>query len=95
MTSESVLHMWKDRIQEWQSSGLSQAAWCQQYNIPPNQLCYWKKKILTQNSASRLIPVPLPVPASSQEATISLPSGITLKVETSNIIGLVQELSRL
>ena len=97
MTSESLQNLWKERIHQWRSSGLSQAAWCEQQNIPPNQLCYWKKKLLPSLLSSKLIPVSVSEPSvnSSCEATISLPSGLQLKIQTADIAGLVQELSRL
>ena len=37
---------WRDVIKRWQSSGLSQAAFCRREKLKPHQLSHWKRKLL-------------------------------------------------
>ena len=36
---------WRKEIEQWQESGLTQAAYCKQNNLLPHQLGYWKRKL--------------------------------------------------
>jgi len=38
---------WSDHIQAWQTSGLSQSAYCRQHDLCTQKLSYWKRKILS------------------------------------------------
>ncbi len=40
MSSESLESLWRDRLQQWQESSLTQTAWCQQNNLNFHQLSY-------------------------------------------------------
>ncbi len=46
---------WREHIEQWQSSRLSQAAYCQRYALVLHTFGYWKRKLLgVENpSASR------------------------------------------
>ncbi len=96
MSSESLESLWRDRLQQWQESSLTQTAWCQQNNLNSHQLSYWKRKFRDQSSRGKLVPLSVP-PETSRltTVTVTLPSGIHLKVQTDNIIDLVRELARL
>ncbi len=37
---------WQERIDAWQTSGLSAARWCRENNEAPWQFSYWKKQLL-------------------------------------------------
>lgn len=37
--------LWKERIQEQASSGISMAAWCRQNHIKKSTFYYWKKQL--------------------------------------------------
>lgn len=41
----SLKEKWKQHLQSWRDSGLSQSAWCRQHNIKPNQFWYWRNKL--------------------------------------------------
>lgn len=38
---------WSDHIQAWQSSGLSQSAYCREHDLCSQKLSYWKRKFLS------------------------------------------------
>jgi hypothetical protein len=37
---------WKQHIESWQQTGLTQAEYCRQHNLKHYQLVYWKKHFL-------------------------------------------------
>jgi uncharacterized GH25 family protein len=37
---------WKQHIDSWQETGLTQAEYCRQHNLKHYQLVYWKKRFL-------------------------------------------------
>ncbi|MGA8163831.1 MAG: hypothetical protein WB791_02260 [Waddliaceae bacterium] len=42
---QQLQEKWTAWIEEWQSSGLSGAAWCKQQKIAYHQFIYWKKRL--------------------------------------------------
>ena len=48
--------LWKQRIHDWQHSGLSQTEWCNQHQLNIHQLSYWKRKLLSKPDG-KLIPL--------------------------------------
>ena len=50
-SSMSKTRYWQEHVESWQSSGLSQKAYCQQHNLKPYNLSYWKNKLDTQQEA--------------------------------------------
>jgi len=44
---------WKQQIEQWQQTGLSQAEYCRRNNLKHHQLVYWKKRYVeTQTEVS-------------------------------------------
>ena len=41
---EQKHQLWKERISEYESSGLSVPAWCKEQQIPTHQMRYWLRK---------------------------------------------------
>ena len=37
---------WKERIHNWQESGLTQTEYCRIHNLTPHRFTYWKKRII-------------------------------------------------
>ena len=48
--------LWKERIEGFQASGLSQNAWCREQGLSAPQLRYWLKKL--QDAAEEVTAVP-------------------------------------
>ena len=41
---------WKQQIEQWQQSGLSQAEYCRRNNLKHHRLVYWKRRYLKTQS---------------------------------------------
>jgi hypothetical protein len=56
---------WQHHIEEWSQSGLSQAAYCREYNLKIKSFVYFKSR-LKKNLPVQFVQVPIePVPAPS------------------------------
>ncbi len=56
-TKKNLRAFWETKLQEWQSTNLTEKDWCQQNQVTRGQLKYWKKTLLTQKSSSHDIPM--------------------------------------
>ena len=56
---EAKRQFWKEQVQLWQESGLSQKEYCRQHNLRENQLTYWKKRYVKTESAVSLVELKL------------------------------------
>lgn len=52
---EGKRQFWKEQVQQWQESGLSQKEYCRQNNLRDNQLTYWKKRFIRTESSVSLV----------------------------------------
>ena len=43
---EEIRSFWKEQIQGWQKSGLSQLEYCRRQNLIPHRFTYWKQKLV-------------------------------------------------
>ena len=43
--------IWRDRYEEYQQSGLTQAAYCREHNLPDKSLSYWVRKYRREEQA--------------------------------------------
>lgn len=72
----------QDHIAQWQSSELTQAAYCQVHNIKPHIFSYYKKKFSSDvgpiKPFSRLVPVKLLADAESHRANVLSSSGCSV-----------------
>jgi hypothetical protein len=50
---------WKQHIDSWQETGLTQAEYCRRHNLKHYQLVYWKKRFLKTESAVSFVPLEL------------------------------------
>lgn len=73
--------LWKKRVQDYQSSGLSGSEWCKRHGIPVNRLWYWKKKLVKgdvpKEEETRQTWVPVTVDASNPG---EIDTGMTIRV---------------
>lgn len=53
---EKTRRQWKEHIRSWKQSGITQAAYCQKFNLIKHRFTYWKLK-LDKNPDFALIPV--------------------------------------
>ena len=93
MNNDQKIIDWQKRIQQWQSSGLTQKEWCRQHNIRPKQFWYWKDKLSSlqpvqqemkteEVTVASFVPVVTeatsPSPVADTVLTVSLPSGTSI-----------------
>lgn len=76
---------WKQHIDSWQSTGLTQAEYCRQHSLKHHQLVYWKKRFLKTRTDVSFVPLKLDdlldVPTRPQIASLSLVINNHFKVE--------------
>jgi len=76
---------WKQHIDSWQKTGLSQTEYCRQHNLKHHQLVYWKKRFVKTEAAVSFVPLKLEdlhdIPARSDCAALCLVINNHLKIE--------------
>ena len=76
---------WKQHIDSWQQTGLSQAEYCRRHNLRHHQLVYWKKRFVkteTQVSFAALkLDDLLNIPCQSEQASLFLLINDHFKIE--------------
>ena len=73
---------WREVLRRWESSGLSQAAFCRQRKIPVWRFTWWKKRLSEERPAADSLFVPIHVawrPASVAELELTLHGGRLLR----------------
>ena len=76
---------WKQHIDSWQETGLTQTEYCRQHKLKHHQLVYWKKRFLKATTDVSFVPIKLEdlleMPAAPESAPLSLLINNHLKVE--------------
>jgi len=73
---------WREVLRRWESSGLSQAAFCRQRKIPIWRFTWWKKRLSEERPAANGLFVPVhvaPSATSSAELELTLRGGRLLR----------------
>lgn len=55
--SKTLRKFWREKLQEWQLSGLPGPDWCRANQLPYHQFSYWKKTLLPPKPSSNPIPI--------------------------------------
>lgn len=74
---------WKQHIENWRSSGLTQVAYCRQHELRAHQFTYWKKRSTAPDSAITLVPLKIRghLPCDQNSASLRLIMGQDLAIE--------------
>jgi len=76
---------WKQQIEQWQQTGLSQAEYCRRNNLKHHQLVYWKRRCLKTETEVSFVPVQLEalldIPAPADQASLTVIIDNQFKVE--------------
>lgn len=76
---------WKQQIEQWQQTGLTQAEYCRRNNLKHHQLVYWKRHYLKTQTDVSFAAVQLEdllaIPASIDQASIAVVIDNQFKVE--------------
>ena len=67
---------WKQHIESWQETGLTQTEYCRRHNLKPHQLVYWKKRFSKTEAGVSFVPIKLDdlldIPAQPNGAALCL-----------------------
>ena len=77
---QAQLPMWKERIAECRSSGMSVRQWCLEHGISPTTYYRWEREALSSIKGSELVPVQQIQPvseAAESPAFVEIPSAIS------------------
>ena len=76
---------WKQHIDTWQETGLTQAEYCRRNNLKHHQLVYWKKRFLKTETDVSFVPLKLEdlldIPARQDQASLTLVINNDFKIE--------------
>jgi len=76
---------WKQHIDSWQQTGLTQAEYCRQHNLKHHQLVYWRKRFLKTETDVSFVPLKLEdlldLPARQDHASLILVINNQFKIE--------------
>ena len=76
---------WKQHIDSWQETGLTQTEYCRQHQLKHHQLVYWKKRFLQIETDVSFVPLKfedlLDIPSHPECASLSLIINNHFKVE--------------
>jgi len=61
IAQEEKQRFWKDHIQGWEESGITQTDYCSKHGLKRDQFTYWKGKLVQDTSTVSLVPVPVRV----------------------------------
>ena len=76
---------WKQHIDNWQQTSLTQVEYCRQHNLKHHQLVYWKKRFLKTETNVSFVPLKLEdlleIPARQDQAALTLVINNQFKIE--------------
>ncbi len=78
---------WREQVEQWRQSGLTQMAFCKTNNLVYHRFVYWQRKFEAPSSPStppakpmgRFVGVTRTEPASTTGLTVALPNGMSLQ----------------
>ena len=76
---------WKQHIDSWQETGLTQIEYCRRNNLKHHKLVYWKKRFLKTETDVSFVPIKLEdlldIPAPPESASLFLAINNYFKIE--------------
>jgi hypothetical protein len=84
LVDQKKQELWKKRIEDYQSSGLSGVRWCAEQGISEHQFWYWKKKWKKSPTHTKEEVAPTWVPVMVEDPTPPKPT-LTVRVGTVEI----------
>lgn len=101
MTQAKRKRAWKQHIKDWQASGLSGMAYCQQQSLTYARFVYWRKRLTEPVAAlkqsvpsgfAKVAAVSVSDSESSESLTVSLPGGVSITgLHAGNVVLLVEQ----
>ena len=78
MTADQKHYFWKQHIEAWRESQLSQRVYCDQNKLSFSSFGYWRKRLQTNKNAEKKL-IPVTVMRSLPSINIYLPTGMRLE----------------
>ena len=77
---------WEHHIKQWQSSGLSQAAYCRNHQLKAHRFYYWRQKLPVPQDRVSFLPVALSASPTHHHPKIRIhtPNGFTIEIDAPN-----------
>ena len=77
---------WRQHIEVWRSSGLTQIAYCRQHELRPHQFTYWKKRFIQTDTGITFVPLKIrrcvqPASGMCSSSALRLNVGRDLQIE--------------
>jgi hypothetical protein len=97
-TTSALSQQWRQHIEDWRNSGLSQHAFCRDRELSYHKFHYWRKKLTPtpvgkkQPRSPALVPVTYPSPSPNHGLSLQFPNGISLSGIASDNLPLVERL---
>ena len=73
---ESMINVWRERVRECKTSGMTVAGWCEKNNITKKTYYYWQKQVW-DHAINTMNPGQPGLPSPVQFAEISVPTNVT------------------
>jgi hypothetical protein len=77
---------WEHHIEQWQKSGVSQAAYCRRHQLKAHRFYYWRRRLPASQNRVSFLPVAFSRPPEHHHPTIRIhtPNGFTIEIEDQN-----------
>ena len=83
---EALRQYWKEQIESWQASGLSQSEFCQRHNLKLHRFVYWRKRFIRPVNPvcpQGIVDLPIAISAAKRVTTVpgdAMPGGISVVI---------------
>ena len=83
---QSKRELWVGHVAAWQSSGLSQTAWCREHGVSLASFGYWRGKLAAEarSALPAVLPIRVGTPAHTAAIELRFPSGVTLSLSAAD-----------
>ena len=98
LQNQQAKSFWSDHVKQWKSSGLSQAAYCRQYDLCEQKFSYRKRQSISDKGHSATsscftrVQVDVNSPATSNGLALRFNDGVRIEGITESNLVLVQSL---
>ncbi len=85
MAARQGVEHWREQVEDWRASGLSQIAYCEQHGLNIKSFRRWRTKLQrTAATALTLVPISVGAPVSAPAIRLHSPGGWRIELATAN-----------
>jgi len=78
--SEELGKLWKQHIEQWSESGLSQTEYCRQNVLSRHRFTYWKIKFKPKNLPAKFVQIPEPLDIHVPDLKLNIGQGLQIEI---------------